>query len=202
MDIDRLMEATKANIVNDIKKYPERIGVIANSLDVRILHLPVLATLAITRAFADERLAILMDKAGLISSGKKTDALDRLDKSEVATAFSGEKRGLLSTLKKIGSNTQEAYDKVAKIAETNDQLLNATIAHALREASYIKEFKTEYELNSEDSRYSDIYTTSALGLGDIRLEVMWRKKATRADIANYVLIKLHAYGKALKLLQI
>jgi hypothetical protein len=34
----------------------------------------------------------------------------------------------------------------------------------------------------------------------IRIEVMWRTKAGRAEIANYVLTKLGNYGKAIGVL--
>jgi len=37
-------------------------------------------------------------------------------------------------------------------------------------------------------------------LGVVRLEVIWRAKAGRADIANYTLGKLYDYGRAIGLL--
>lgn len=45
------------------------------------------------------------------------------------------------------------------------------------------------------SRRTDIVATS--GSGTIRLEMMWRRKTGRAEIANYVLTKLFNYGKAI-----
>jgi hypothetical protein len=45
---------------------------------------------------------------------------------------------------------------------------------------------------------SDLYVLR--GDERIRLESMWRSKAGRADIANYVLTKLGLYSKAIGLL--
>ena len=43
-------------------------------------------------------------------------------------------------------------------------------------------------------RRTDIMCTCATGI--IRLEVMWRAKTSRAEIANYTLTKLKNYGTA------
>jgi lipid A disaccharide synthetase len=45
------------------------------------------------------------------------------------------------------------------------------------------------------TRYTDILADSPIGT--IRIEVMWRKRTSRAEIANYVLTKVWQYGQSL-----
>jgi DNA (cytosine-5)-methyltransferase 1 len=48
--------------------------------------------------------------------------------------------------------------------------------------------------------YSNLKTALACTKAqtNLRIELMWRKTASRAAIANYVLTKIHNYGKAMK----
>ncbi len=65
-------------------------------------------------------------------------------------------------------------------------------------AGLIESFETERDLGTELTFKSDLFCVRA---GEpIRLEIMWRTKAGRAEIANYVLGKLGNYGRAIKLL--
>jgi hypothetical protein len=63
----------------------------------------------------------------------------------------------------------------------------------------IESFETERGLGTELNFTSDIYCIRPGG-EPIRLEVMWRSTTGRATIANYVLMKLGNYGKAIRLL--
>jgi hypothetical protein len=57
----------------------------------------------------------------------------------------------------------------------------------------------EKSLGTELDYKSDIYCTQ-FG-APLRLEMMWRSKTSRAEIANYVLGKLKNYGRAIGMLR-
>lgn len=195
-DIERLMSSTDANIVKELKAHPEKLGILANSLDAKILHLPVLSALSIARAFATETLKERMKSVGLsLKPDKKADALDRLKNTEIFKIFSMEKQGVMSVGKKPGSSSVEAFEKLAAIARSNDAVINRAIGQALLEAGAINNFEVEQDFGSGLTRRTDIVANH--GAGPIRLEVMWRSTTGRAQIANYALQKLANYGRAL-----
>ena len=196
VDIERLMTATEANIVQELKSEPERLGILATALDAKILHLPVLCALSIARAFAAESLKVRMRQVNLsLKPDKKADAVTRLMATELSRIFASKSQGLMATGKKPGSSSNEAFTKLAQIASTNDVALNRTIGTALKEAGLIESFNVEQDFGSGLTRRTDIVAAAAAG--NIRLEIMWRSKTSRADIANYTLTKIANYGKAL-----
>jgi DNA (cytosine-5)-methyltransferase 1 len=188
------MGSTKANVVEELKTFPEKLGILGTVLDAKILHLPVLTALAIARDFADDRLKEAMTQRSLALKGKG-DAEARLNESDLARAFSGAGMGLRNPGPKIGPNTQEAFEKLVQIAASNDPLLNAALGRALKSAGLIQDFRTEQDLGTGLARRTDIACTVEERV--IRLEVMWRAKTSRAEIANYALTKLYNYGRAL-----
>jgi hypothetical protein len=196
VDIERLMTATEANIVQELKTYPEKLGILATALDAKILHLPVLCALSIARAFASEGLKARMKQVNLsLKPDKKTDAVVRLMATELSRIFASQSQGVLATGKKLGSSSVEAFSKLALIASSNDVWLNQTIGMALKEADLVNSFVLERDFGSGLTRRTDVIAST--NTGDIRLEIMWRSKTSRADIANYTLTKLANYGKAL-----
>jgi energy-coupling factor transporter ATP-binding protein EcfA2 len=198
-DIERLIGATNANIVQDLKQFPDRIGILSTVLDAKILHLPSVTALSISRDYADKKLTDLMTAKGL-STNKQLDAIERLGRSDIARAFSAAPMGTRARGPKPGSNTEVAFRKLAEIATKADQPLNAAIGSALLAAGYISQFETERDLGGGLTRYSDLVCTSS-ALNKIRLEVMWRTKTNRAEIANYTLGKLYNYGRAIGFLE-
>ena len=195
VDIDRLIAATEANIVHTIKQHPHRIGVIANSFDTRIFHLPVLSALAIARSFCDVPLKAKMHELNLSTSADKEDALERLNKTDLATAFKGQKQGLSSKGRSLGPNTVKSFEALSQIAANNDSMLNRAIGRALQEAGFITSFLVERDFGKGLTRCTDVVAESPIGT--IRFEVMWRRRTSRAEIANYVLQKIWQYGQAL-----
>jgi len=195
IDTERLMTSTGANIVADLKKYPDKIGLLGNVLDARILHLPVLAASEIMRAFGSDSLRIRMKNSGLQVAGKKADAIARLQSTELASIFRAGGLGTLTRGKKLGSSSVEAFTKLAEIASTNDVLLNRALGEALVAAGLIKSYEVEKDFGSGLTRTTDILAQTETT--PIRIEVMWRRKSGRADIANYTLTKLANYGKAI-----
>lgn len=197
-DVERMMVATKANIVEDIKKYPNIIGKLSSFFDCKIIHLPILAALAIARDFADESLKRSMKKNSL-STKSDGKGMDRLLSSELGKAFTGESIGMGKKGNKIGSNTIEAFEKLSGIASTNDKQINKTIGEALEKSKLINYYKLEQNFGEGLTRRTDVlcYTNKR----PVRLEVMWRKSTGQAEIANYTLTKLYNYGKAIELLK-
>ena len=193
-DIDRLLSATQANVVEELRRYPEKIGIISAALDAKILHVPVLAALAVARSYHNGgKLKALMEQANL-STARDNQAKSRIESSELGLALLGGGQGTRTRGPKIGSNTIDAFEKLVDIASNDDQALNQALGNALVDTGRITSFLTEQDLGNGLIRRTDILATSRSG--PIRLEIMWRKKAGRADIANYTLTKLFNYGRA------
>ena len=196
-DIDRLMSATGANVVAELRKYPERLGILAHMLDVRVLHLPVTTALAIARDFGHHgKLHGLMEDKGL-STTATNDAISRITQCDLGRAFQRSTMGTRTRGPKVGPTTIERFEKLCEIASKDDGAINHAIAEALKASALISSYQLEAAL--ADVRFSDILA-SAFDLGPIRIEMMWRRSAGRADIANYSLGKINAYAKAIGLI--
>lgn len=196
IDTERLMSSTEANIVSELKKQPDRIGVLGTVLDAKILHLPVLTASAIARSFADEGLSkMLKERAFSLAQPNQNDAKERLLQSDLGIAFKSGTQGLRSRGKKPGSESVESFRKLADIASKNDAALNRAIGRALVHAGLIDSFEVEQDFGSGLTRRTDILAQTASG--PTRIEVMWRRTTSRADIANYTLTKVANYGRAI-----
>lgn len=200
VDIDRLLAATNANVVQELRTYPEKIGILGAALDAKILYLPVTAALAIARSFhGGGRLENAMKEEGLQTSFDDS-AAERLQSSDLGRALKGAGQGPRTRGPKIGPNTKDAFEKICQIASRDDQILNAAMGRALLDFGLATRFETEKDIGSGLTRRTDIFLETE-GLGPVRVENMWRKKTSRAEIANYVLTKLHNYGKAIGFLE-
>ncbi|MFM6255777.1 MAG: hypothetical protein ACKPEQ_42715 [Dolichospermum sp.] len=56
LDINRLLKSTKANIVEELKKYSDKVGILANVLDAKILYIPITTIRPIIMNYADDNL--------------------------------------------------------------------------------------------------------------------------------------------------
>lgn len=195
IDTERLMSSTGANVVAELKKFPDKIGLLGAVLDARILHLPVLAASEIMRSFGGDALKTRMRTLNLQTNGKEETAIARLRNTELGQIFLSGSQGTLTRGGKLGPASLETFTKIAEIAQNNDSLLNDAVGKALVAAKMIESFRTEVDFGSGMSRRTDILAQA--GAMPIRIEVMWRRKAGRADIANYTLGKLSNYGKAI-----
>jgi hypothetical protein len=197
-DIDRLVTSTEANIVKKLKKEPDTLGILGTVLDAKILYIDMLTALAVAREFADDALRNAMKAEGM-SVRKEPKAFERLRNSELGLIISGQTLGTRKPGSKPGNNTLEAFNGLASIARQNDGLLNRAFGEALVQSGLADSYQIERVLGTESKYYSDIYI--ARGTERIRIEVMWRTSAGRADIANYVLLKLGNYARAIGLLK-
>jgi hypothetical protein len=81
------------------------------------------------------------------------------------------------------------------LAKTNDVALNRALGAALVDCGLVEDYELELDLGEGLTRRSDLVCN--LHLDPVRLELMWRTDAGRAEIANYVLTKLNNYGRAI-----
>jgi energy-coupling factor transporter ATP-binding protein EcfA2 len=197
-DVDRLMASTGANVVVDLKQFPDQVGILGTVLDARIVYLDMVTVLAVARQYGDDVLHELMRSKGM-STQRDEAAADRLKTSELGLIMSGDSLGTRRRGRRPGSSTQQAFAGLADIARTKDGLCNRAIGAGLLDTGLIEAFETERDLGTELTFTSDLYCIRA---GEpIRLEVMWRSTTGRAAIANYVLGKLGNYGRAIGLLR-
>lgn len=196
-DVDRLMTATNANIVSELKKEPDTLGILGTVLDAKVLHVDMLTILAISRQYASDELRMAMKGEGL-SVSADPEAINRLGSSQLGLVLSGKSLGTRRRGGKPGGGTKTAFAGLAKIARANDGLLNDAIGRALVAAGMAESYETEIAIGTDHRYVSDLQVIRA---GEpIRIEIMWRGTTSQADIANYVLTKLGNYAKAIGLL--
>ncbi|WP_284876629.1 hypothetical protein [Brevundimonas sp. MEB006b] len=196
IDTERLMSSTNANIVQDLQRYPDKIGILGTVLGAKILHLPLLTATAIARSFADETLKKTMREAGLsLKPDRKEDAKARLLQTEMAAIFQNGTQGPRPRGKKPGSESVEAFRKLAAIASSNDVAVNRAVGTALQHAGLVTSFQVEQDFGKGLTRRTDILAQT--DAGPLRIELMWRSSSGRSEIANYTLTKLANYGRAL-----
>lgn len=198
IDIDRLLSATDANVVTELKKHPDDLGLLGTVLDAKILYSDVFTNLAAARTYGSEKLHQKMKDLGM-STSRDNKARERIESSELGVILSGSGLGTRRRGKKPGNNTMQAFTTLATVAQNDDGLLNSAIGEALVAAGLVANFETERVLGTDLKFNSDLYLTPNIQ-GPIRLEIMWRKKTGRAEIANYALTKLWNYARAVKLI--
>lgn len=203
-DITKLLSSTEANVVKKLKEKSEKIGILGTVLDSKIIYIPITTALSLARKYADDNLKAKMKKVNMQSSNVSADkqAEERLMKSELAKAFQLRPRGLGQRGYKSQESNKRAFEKLLEIAKNNDHLVNKTIGAALLDCKLVHYFQIEDSFNGKIEVKSDLLCRSENFPEPVRLEIMWRgeKGASCAQIANYVLKKLHNYGKAIGLL--
>jgi hypothetical protein len=198
-DVDRMMTSTGANIVADLQKYPERLGLLGTILDARVVHLDVWTALAAARTFATPKLREMMKAQGM-STNRDPQAIERMQTNTLGRLLSDNPLTTGRRGQKAGDNTLKAFSGLTEIATTADIEVNRSIAEALLGAGIIASYELEVPFGNDQSSYrSDILARRSNGMS-VRIELMWRKSASPADVSNYVLRKLEIYGKSVGLL--
>lgn len=198
VDVERALSATEANIVSQLKTYPDQLGILGTVLDARVVHVHTIAAQAVARQFGNAALHAEM-KARNASTAPDSQAVQRLRESELGVIASGGSLGVRRRGSRTGSSSQAAFSVLAEIAQKNDGLLNAAIGAGLVAAGLADGAEIEVPIQGAGLKYhSDIVAT--VGQEPVRLEVMWRKKTSRAEIANYTLTKLNNYARAIGLI--
>ncbi|WP_336670022.1 hypothetical protein [Tsukamurella sp. USMM236] len=169
-DIDRLINSTGANIVQELKKRPDDLGILGTVLDVKVIHLDVFTALAIARQHANEKLRELMKAEGM-SVSKDRQADSRLMSSELGLIMAGKSLGTRRRGIKPGGNTKTAFEGLARIARNDDGLLNRAIGEGLLSSGLVASFEAEKPLGTTLRYDSDLYVMRD---GEpTRVEVMW-----------------------------
>jgi DNA (cytosine-5)-methyltransferase 1 len=194
-DISCLMNSTKSNIVEELKKHPDKVGILGTVLEAKIIYIPIATARSLIINYADNELWEKMKQAEM-QTRKDSEATKRLMNSDLAKAFLAEPRGLSGT-NRPSSDSRKAFEKLSAIAQKNDELLNRAIGKALQNCGLINNFKTEAEFRGRIKLRSDLLCKTDSGL--VRLEFMWKDWAYPGEIANYVLKKLQNYGRAIGL---
>jgi DNA (cytosine-5)-methyltransferase 1 len=199
-DIPRLMSSTGANVVKELKKQPDRLGLLGSSLDARIFNMDMVTVLSVAREYGDAELHSLMQAEGMsTTSAAGKSAAERLKESEIGQVIAADELSTLKPGPKAGDNTKSAFGSLAVIAQQNDGAINRAIGRGLKEVGLVDSYEAEKDLGTDLKFTSDLYV---LRSGEpIRIEVMWRTSTSRAAIANYVLGKLRNYGRAIGYLQ-
>lgn len=193
VDIDRLFTATGANALADMKKQPERYGLLGMVLDARIIHVDSFTALAVARDFGDTKLKEAMVARGMDTKGDGK-AMARIAAGQLGLLLTGQALGTRKRGPKEGSNTKAAMKNLVDIARTYDSLPNRAFGEALKSAKLIDDFTVEKPVAANGTnRRADLYVVRG-GVG-FHLEFMWREMVGRADIANYVAGKLVNYGR-------
>lgn len=135
-----------------------------------------------------------MKAAGMLAAPEK-DAKERLADTSLVASFNNAPIGARKVGGKVGPNSVAAFEKLTNIASTNDVQLNKAIAECLKDLGAITDYSLEQDFGTGMTRRTDIVATS--NSSTVRLELMWRRKTGRAEIANYILSKLFNYGKAI-----
>lgn len=195
-DIDRLLSATEANVVQSLKAHPEKLGLLGTLLDAKIIYLPFATALAVLRDFADAGLRERLQTQGVLdASVAGAEGRERLLESELSAALQGRGTGRLVRGRKPGAAQQEAFARLMQVAAKDDGALNRVLGAALLDCGLIRSFQAEAALGVEQTRTSDLLCQTEAD--PVRLEIMWRLKTSRAEIANYVLTKLYNHGRAI-----
>ena len=193
VDIDRIFTATGANALVEMKKQPERYGLLGMVLDARIVHVDALTALAVARTFGDAKLKAAMTLRGM-DTKLDSKAVDRIRTSQLGLLLAGQPLGTRKRGPKEGSNTKSAMANLIDITKSNDSLCNKAFGEALKSAGIVARFEDEKKLNGGGAtRWTDLYVERE-GM-NVHLEFMWRAEVGRADISNYVLSKLANYGR-------
>jgi DNA (cytosine-5)-methyltransferase 1 len=135
-----------------------------------------------------------MEQAGMRVT-REHQGVERLIESELGFAFKQQALGTRTTGGKPGSNTSDAFSKLARIASRNDIAVNRAFGAALVAAGLVDDFAPEADLGSGLKRKTDLLCHATAST--VRLELMWRRSTGRAEIANYFLTKLFNYGRAI-----
>jgi DNA (cytosine-5)-methyltransferase 1 len=193
-DIDRLLASTDANVVQDLKRYPAKLGLLGRSFDARILQIPCMTVIAVVRDLADPMLKQRLEAQGF-SMKPPGDGIERLRESQLARALLNEPVTPRTAGRRPGRERQEELMKLTQFAKTDDGALNRLLGEALIKAGLIDSYKAEDGIGAAQKRSTDILCTTRDA--SVRLEFMWRAQTTVGEIAKYVLEKLYHYGRAI-----
>ncbi len=193
-DVDRLLASTDANVVQDLRRYPAKLGILGRSFDARILYVPFMTAMALVRDLADDATSTRLAAAG-VPMKRTGDGVRRLGESQLARALRGEAVTTRAVGAKPGDDRRKEFARLTQFAKTDDGSLNRLFGEGLRQLGLVDAYRSEVELGAAYTRATDLFCTTR---GEsVRLEFMWRAETSVGEIAQYFLQKLYHYGKAI-----
>jgi hypothetical protein len=194
IDMDRLLAATNANVVHELRKYPHRIGMLGTSLDARIFHLDPPTAVSIAHHYGGPDLHGHMRARGLSPTRTSRDRAS-LTSTDLGAVLAADILGRRRIRRRVSDSTEREFARLVEIARTQDGDLNRALGNGLAAEGLIDGFDAEAQVGGSLRFASDL----RLVRNDepIRLELMWRTQVSEADIAVYVLNKLHNYGRTI-----
>ena len=153
-DVQRLLVSTEANLVQDLKKIPDKIALLSNYLDTKIIYIPIVDALSIVRSYANDDLRSVMKAKGMLLN-KDPKIVERLQNSELVRMIHMDTK-LMGKKGVTGTNSINSFGKLLEIAQTNDRLLNDAFGRALKENGYIDQYLAEQNFGSGLTRRTDL----------------------------------------------
>jgi hypothetical protein len=196
VDMDRLLAATDANVVTELRKYPHRVGMLGTSLDARVFYLDPGTSLAVARLHGAAKLHAHMEARGLATTLQGAGRhRRRIGSTDLGRVLAADRLGGIRADSRSTEADEREFASLLEIARTNDGHLNRALGEALVADGLIELFESETTVGEGLRFASDLRLVR--GGEAIRIEVMWRASVSQADIAKYVLTKLHNYGRAI-----
>jgi energy-coupling factor transporter ATP-binding protein EcfA2 len=201
VDIDRLFSTTGANIKATIGKHKRICSMVAKEINCKIVSIDwqdALEVLKIKTECKDADIEsfnkYIEDKCKL-KLGKSNNQLEILRTMNLTSSI----KGLPYKRKNsIGNSTgrQDAFNTILELSRTNDSQINKKICEVLKENGFINVGRVENSFGNGYYIRSDMLCS--IPGKYIRVEFMWRKIASAADISLYTLNKLYGYCKAMR----
>lgn len=193
-DVEKMLRLTSANVVQDLRRYPEKIGLLGSFFDAKVVYVPMMTAVAVVRDFADEEAARGLDLAGFKVVRDGTGAR-RLGESQLARAFRQEGVEMRRPGAKPGDASVAEFGKLTAFAKGDDGALNRCFGAALLQLGLVRSIVPEAPVGASQRRSADLHCETATT--SVRLEFMWRAQTGVGDIAKYALEKLYNYGRSI-----
>ena len=203
IDIDRLYSSTNANIKTTIGKHKRVCSMMAKEINYKIVSIDWQDALEILRIKSESRdediesfEKYLEDKCKL-KLGKSQSQLQTLKTMNLTRSIMGLQYKRKNSFEK-STYKQETFKGILELAKDNDRKINKKICEVMKENDLINVGRVEESFGNAYQARSDMLCS--IPGKYIRVEFMWREKASVADISAYVLNKLYVYCQAMRVI--
>lgn len=191
IEYERLLHSTDANIAIRYRD-DARFAILVNEINAKLLMIPSSFALDIIKNTQNEKLkGILKDKGISINQKVNVD----ISKTMLSDAIRGQK---IKNKYFYSNSDKDEFELLTAIASNNDVILNEEIGKSLLNAGLIYKYESEEKFVGIENRRTDLVCNVEGNY--IRLEFMWRKSASEAEIAKYTIDKICDYGTAIDFL--
>lgn len=205
VDFDRLLSSTNANIVRTINNKKTIVSMTSKEMKCKIVNIPYQDVIEIlsmkvenieegtTKSEINKFNKFIEEDCKLkITSTKKQ--VDLVMKSNLTKAIKGDCLNKSYSRNKT-TEKEDIFSYILELTKDNDALVNRKLCEVLKDQKLINVARVEEPIKSYHEVRSDILCS--IPGTYIRVEVMWRKNVTTAEIADYTLKKIYNYCKAM-----